>query len=96
MGVDHRPFPSLMGLPPVADEDPVAVVAALERPNALVLRIGGDRLLEVAGPHVVDGSLLPGLHLAPVHRQLGGAQAEAESPEAAAGLDGGELVIVAD
>ena len=85
-----------MGLPPVGDEGAVAVVAGLEGADAVMLGIGGDRLLQVAGAHVVDGPLLPGLDLPAVHGQLGGAQAEAEGAEAAAGGDGGELAVVAD
>ena len=41
-----------------------------------MLGIGGDGLLEVAGAHVVDRALLPGLDLPPVDGQLRGAQAE--------------------
>ena len=96
VGVDHRLLPGLMGLPPVRHEGPVAVVAGLEGADAVMLGIGGDRLLQVAGPHVVDGALLPGLDLPAVDGQLGGAQAEAEGAEAAAGGDGGELAVVAD
>ena len=94
--VDHRLFPGLVGLPPVGDQGAVAVVAGLERSDAVMLGVGGDRLLQVAGADVVDGPLLPGLDLPAVDGQLGGAQAEAEGAEAAAGLDGGELAVVAD
>ena len=64
VGVDHRLLPGLVGLPPVADQGAVAVVAGLEGADAVMLGIGGDRLLQVAGAHVVDGPLLPGLDLA--------------------------------
>jgi hypothetical protein len=96
VGVDHRPLPGLMRLPPVADQGAVAVVSGLERLDAVVLGVGGDRLLEVAGADVVDCPLLPRLDLPAVHRQLGRAEAEAQGAEAAAGLDGGELAVVAD
>ena len=96
VAVDHRVFPGLMGLPPVVDEGAVAVVAGLEGADAVMLGIGGDRLLQVAGAHVVDRPLLPGLDLPPVHGQLGGAQSEPEGAEAATGGDGGELAVVAD
>jgi hypothetical protein len=74
VGVDHRPLTGLVGLPPVVDEGAVAVVAGLEGTDAVMLGIGGDRLLQVAGADVIDGPLLPGLHLPPVHRQLAGAR----------------------
>ena len=96
VGVDHRLLPGLVGLPPVGDQGAVAVVAGLEGADAVVLGIGGDRLLQVAGAHVVDRPLLPGLDLPAVDGQLGGAEAEAEGAEAAAGGDGGELAVVAD
>jgi len=59
-----------------------------------MLGIGRDRLLQVAGAHVVDGPLLPGFDLATVDGQLGGAQPQAEGAEAAAGGDGGELPVI--
>jgi hypothetical protein len=96
VGVDHRPLAGLVGLPPVGHQGAVAVVAGVERADAVVLGVGGDRLLQVAGADVVDGALLPGLDLATVDGQLAGAQAQAEGAEAAAGLDGGELAVVAD
>jgi hypothetical protein len=77
VAVDHRPLPSLVDLPPVGDQGAVAVVAGLEGADAVMLGIGGDRLLEVAGAHVIDGPLLPGLDLSAVDGQLAGAEAEA-------------------
>src|SRR5829696_1761677 len=74
VGVDHRPLPGLMRMPPVIHLVAVAVIASLERANAVMLGIGGDRLLKVAGAHVVDGPLLPRLDLAAVNGQLGGAE----------------------
>jgi hypothetical protein len=96
VGVDHRLSPGLVRLPPVGHQRPVAVVSGLERADALMLGVSGDRLLEVAGPHVVDGPLLPGLDLPAVDGQLGGTEAEAQGAEAATGGDGGELAVVAD
>jgi len=83
-------------LPPVGDEGAVAVVAGLEGADAVMLGISGDRLLKVAGPHVVDGALLPGFDLPAVDGELGGAEAQAQSAEAAAGSDGGELAVIPD
>ena len=96
VAVDHRPLPGLVGLPPVGDQGAVAVVAGVERLDAVVLGVGGDRLVEVAGAYVVDGLLLPAFDLPPVDSQLRGAEAEAQSAEAATGVDGGELAVVAD
>src|SRR5215207_1822769 len=87
VGVDHRPLPGLMCLPPVVDEGAVAVVAGLERLNAVVLGVGGDGLLDPSGAHVFDRLLLPGLDLPAVDGELTGAQALAEGAEAAAGGD---------
>ena len=61
-----------------------------------MLGIGRDGLLQVAGPHVVDRLLLPGLDLAAVHSQLGRSQPEAEGAEAAAGVDRGQLPVIPD
>src|SRR5215217_5492705 len=69
VGVDHRPLPGLMRLPPVIYQGAVAVIASLEGANAVVLGIGGDRLRDPSGAHVIDGPLLPGLDLAAVHGQ---------------------------
>ena len=75
VGVDHRLFPLLVGLPPVRDEGAVAVVAGLEGADAVMLGIGGDGLLQVPGAHVVDRPLLPRFDLPPVDGQFGGAEA---------------------
>ena len=96
VGVDHRLFPGLMRLPPVVNQRPVAVVTGLERSDAVMLGIGGNRLLDVAGAHALDRLLFPGLDLAAVDGQLRGAQAQAQGAEAAASLDGGELAVIAD
>jgi hypothetical protein len=85
-----------MGLPPVVDQGAVAVISGLEGADAVVLDVGGDGLFQVAGTDVVDRTLLPGLHLPPIDGQLAGAQAQAQGAEAAAGLDRGELAVVAD
>jgi len=96
VGVDHRLFPGLVGLPPVANQGAVAVVAGLKCADAVMLGIGGERLLQVASAHVIDRALLPDLDLATVDGQLRGAEAQAEGAEAAGGGDGGELAVVAD
>jgi hypothetical protein len=72
------------------------VIAGLIGANTVVLGIGGDRLLEVASAHVINGALLPGLDLPAIDGEFAGAQPLAEGAEAAAGLDGGELPVVAD
>ncbi|HEX8134398.1 MAG TPA: hypothetical protein VF880_13335 [Actinomycetes bacterium] len=68
VGVDHRLLPGLVRLPPVGHQGAVAVVFGLERLDAVVLGVGGDRLLQVAGTHIVNRALLPGLDLPAVHR----------------------------
>jgi hypothetical protein len=70
VGVDHWLLPGLMGLPPVRDERAVAVVMGLERLDAVVLGVGSDRLLQVAGADVVNGALLPRLDLPAVDGQF--------------------------
>jgi hypothetical protein len=52
VGIDHRLLPGLMRLPPVVHQGPVAVIAGLERLDAVVLGIGGDRPASPA--HGVD------------------------------------------
>jgi hypothetical protein len=58
--------------------------------------VGGHRLLDQPAPDQVEGFAFPGLLLATILHQLGGAQPEAEGAEAAAGVDRGELPVVAD
>jgi hypothetical protein len=96
VGVDHRPLTLLVGLPPVADQGAVAVVAGLERLDAVMLGIGRDRLLQVAGPHVLDRPLLPRFDLPAIHHKLGRTKAQAQGAKAAASLDRGELAVVTD
>jgi hypothetical protein len=55
-----------VGLPPVRDERTVAIVAGLEGADAVMLGVGGDRLLQVAGAHVLDRLLFPCLDLAAI------------------------------
>jgi hypothetical protein len=85
-----------MGLPPVRQQGPVAVVSGLQRSDAVMLGIGGNRLLDAAGAHVLDRLLLPRLHLPPIDGQLAGAQPQAQGAEAIAGGDGGELPVIPD
>jgi hypothetical protein len=58
--------------------------------------VGGHRLLDQPGPDQLQGLAFPDLLLAPVLHELGGAEAEAEGAEAAAGVDGGQLPVITD
>jgi hypothetical protein len=56
---------------------------------------GGHRLVDETGPDEVEGFAFPGLLLPAVLGQLRGAEAEAEGAEAAAGVDRGQLPVIA-
>jgi len=58
--------------------------------------VGGHRLLHQPISDQLEGLAFPGLLLPAVLGQLGGAQAETEGAEAAAGVDGGQLPVIAD
>jgi hypothetical protein len=58
--------------------------------------VGGHGLLDQPGADKVEGFTFPGLVLAAVLGQLAGAEAEAEGAEAAAGVDWGQLPVIAD
>jgi hypothetical protein len=56
--------------------------------------VGGHRLLHQPGADQVEGLAFPGLLLPSVLRELRGAEAEAEGAEAAAGVDGRQLLVI--
>jgi hypothetical protein len=58
--------------------------------------VGSHRLLHQPAPDQLQGFTFPGLLLAPVLHQLRGSQAEAQSAEAAAGVDRRQLPVVTD
>jgi hypothetical protein len=58
--------------------------------------IGRDGFVDQARADQLQGLAFPGLVLAAVLGQLAGAEAEAEGAEAAAGVDGGQLPVIAD
>jgi hypothetical protein len=58
--------------------------------------IGGHRVLDQPGADEAEGFAFPGLVLAPVLGQLGGAQAEPRGAEPAAGIDRRQLPVIAD
>jgi hypothetical protein len=58
--------------------------------------VGAEGDVEVAVAEVLDRLPLPGFLLAAVLGQLAGAQPQPQAAEAAAGLDGGQLPVVAD
>jgi hypothetical protein len=58
--------------------------------------VGGHRLLHQPGPNQLQGLTFPGPVLATVLGQLRGAEAVAEGPEAAAGVDRRQLPVIPD
>jgi hypothetical protein len=57
--------------------------------------VGGHRLLDQPRADQLEGFAFPGLVLPSVLGQLGGAEAEAEGAEAAAGVDRRQLPVIA-
>ena len=58
--------------------------------------VGGHRLLHQPVADQLQGLAFPGLVLAAVLGQLAGAEAEPQGAEAAAGVDRGQLPVIAD
>ena len=58
--------------------------------------VGRNRLVDQPRADQLEGFAFPGLVLAAVLGELAGAEAEAEGAEAAAGVDGGQLPVIAD
>src|SRR4029450_7063337 len=58
--------------------------------------VGRDRLLDQPRSDQVEGFAFPGLLLAPVLDQLGGAEAEPQGAEAATGIDRRQRPVIAD
>jgi hypothetical protein len=58
--------------------------------------VGGHGLLDEPGADQVEGFTFPGLVLAAVLGELAGAETQAEGTEAAAGVDRGQLPVIAD
>jgi hypothetical protein len=89
----------LVGAQPLADGvEPVDLGTAVRVDHGFFLCLvrGPPVRDDGAVAVVVDGALLPGFDLPAVHRQLRGAQPPPEGTEPAAGVDRGELPVVAD
>jgi hypothetical protein len=89
-------FGLLVGGPPVLEQGQGGGGLGVGGHHPIVGLIGGHRLLHQPGTDQVQGFPFPGLLLAAVLDQLRGAEAEAEGAEAAAGIDGGQLPVIAD
>ena len=57
--------------------------------------VGSHRLLHQPTPDQLQGLTFPGLVLPPILGQLAGAEAKPEGAEAAAGVDRGQLPVIA-
>ena len=95
VGQDRHPLALLEGLPPVAQEGLLELAGGLGGDQPPVGTVGAEGGVEVAGAEVLDRLPLPGFLLAAILGQLAGAQPQPQPAEAAAGLDGGQLPVVA-
>ena len=86
----------LPGLPPVLEQGQGGGRLGLGGHHPVVGPVGGHRLLDQPTADQLEGLAFPGLLLAAVLGQLAGAEAEAEGAEAAAGVDRGQLPVIAD
>jgi hypothetical protein len=86
----------LKGSPPVLQQREGGGRFGVGGHHSVVGLVGGHRLLHQPAPDEVEGFAFPGLVLAAVLGQFGGAEAKAEGAEAAAGVDRGQLPVVAD
>ena len=86
----------LPGRPPVLEQGQGGGRLAVGGHHPVVGPVGGHGLLDQAGADQLQGLAFPGLVLAAVLGQLAGAEAETEGAEAAAGVDRGQLPVIAD
>jgi hypothetical protein len=84
----------LPGLPPVGQQGQGGGRLGLRTDDSVAGAVGGHRLLNQAATNEFEGLAFPGLLLAAVLSQLGGAEAEAEGAEAAAGVDRRQLPVI--
>jgi hypothetical protein len=85
----------LEGLPPVRQQGLLELAGGLGGHQPPMLAVGGHGLVDVAVAHRLQRLAFPGLLLAAVLAQHTRAKAEPQAAEAAAGLDGGKLPVVA-
>ena len=86
----------LPGGPPVLEQGQGGGRLGVGGHHPVMGLVGGHRLLDQPGADQLEGFAFPGLLLAAVLDQLGGAEAEPEGAEAAAGVDRGQLPVIAD
>jgi hypothetical protein len=86
----------LPGPPPVLEQGQGGGRLGVGSHYPVVSLVGGYRLLDQPAPDEIEGFAFPGLVLAAVLDQLGGAEAEAEGAEAAASVDRGQLPVITD
>ena len=89
-------FGLLPGGPPVLEQGQGGGRLGVGGHHSVMRAVGGHRLLDQPGADQLQGLAFPGLVLAAVLDQLAGAEAEPEGAEAAAGVDGGQLPVIAD
>jgi hypothetical protein len=90
------PLGLLPGGPPVLEEGQRGGRLGVGSHHPVMSLVGGHRLLDQATADEVEGFAFPGLLLAAVLGQLGGADAEPQGAEAAAGVDRRQLPVIAD
>ena len=88
--------PSLAGALPVVDEALAGGVGGRRDPDATLLGVRSERLAGSADAEAGEGFAFPRGGLASVVVELGCVEAASEASEGTAGVDGGELVVVAD
>jgi hypothetical protein len=86
----------LEGLPPVPQQRQGGRGLGLGGDDPVVGLVGRDGLLDQPGPHEFEGFAFPGVALPSVLCEFAGAQPQPQGAEAAAGVDGGQLPVVAD
>jgi hypothetical protein len=96
VGQDRHPLAPLERLPPVAHQDLLELAGRLGGDQLAVGAVGGQGRVEVAVAQVLDRLPLPGFLLAAVLGQLARPEPQPQAAEAATGLDGGQLAIIAD
>ena len=89
-------FGLLPGHPPVLEQGEGGGGFGVGGHDPVMGLVGGHGVVDQPASDQVEGFAFPGLVLPTVLGQLAGAEAQAEGAEAAAGLDGGELPVVAD
>jgi hypothetical protein len=85
----------LPGRPPVLEQGQGGGGLGVGGHHPIVSLVGGHRLLHQPRPDQLKSFAFPGLLLPSVLDQLAGAEAEPEGAEAAAGVDRGQLPVIA-